>query len=85
MNESKSDKIRALNVQGLSSREIIAMGYARSTVFTALGKGRVKRPSQAVLEDIVTIQAECLRILRKISGEQPAFELDLPAVPHSSS
>lgn len=78
--QGKYERIRALALEGMRPSQIIAQGYARSTVHAALRpRNRAQRPAQAVLEDILSLQVETLRLLRQLLG-QPAA-LDPPDTP----
>jgi hypothetical protein len=69
---TKGDQIRELKAKGLRPSEIIALGIAhRTTVFRSIrSKPRKKhRSSMAVMEDVLTVCLDILRVMKKIAGE----------------
>lgn len=72
-------EIRQLSASGLTVKEILAMGYSRSTIFAALrssdqGRRLPRTKIEAALAEITSLQIEILELLRQSfpsSQQQP--------------
>lgn len=73
--QQKGERIRELSAKGLTPPEIIARGFNRATVYQALSPHqRVHKSTEAVLEDVLRLQIETLKILRRLAHEPDIIE-----------